>query len=186
MSERREFFRVRTLARVRLRAVSKPEAELLRRSLYARPGEAKLRFASESEESGAREWRALEAALHQISLALERIERRLEALERRAASGAGATAETAGPLEISLSAAGFAGPFGLELEPDQLVWVELDLCGSGLPPIAALARSVRASASQEQAFHFEDIHAEDRERIVQLALRLQSQMLRAERAGAGR
>jgi hypothetical protein len=185
MSERREFFRVRTLARARLRAVSKPEAELLRRSLYARPGEAKLHFASE-DESGAREWRALEAALHQISLALERIERRLEALERGAASAAGATVEIAGPLEISLSAAGFAGPFGLELEPDQLVWVELDLCGSGLPPIAALARSVRATASEEQAFHFEDIHAEDRERIVQFALRLQSQMLRAERAGAGR
>jgi hypothetical protein len=180
VSERREYFRVLALARVSLRALGKGEAERLRPSLYARPGEIASRTDERSRASGedAGELRALYDALRQISLALARIERRLERLERGARESGGPTE----PVEISLSAAGFAGPFELELEPDQLAWVELELPGSGLAPISALARPVRSTdALHPAAFHFEDIHPEDREQIVQLALRIQSQRLRAER-----
>src|SRR5262249_38858214 len=108
MSERREYFRVRALARVRLRAVDKAQAEALRHALYARAsrGSAEER----ARESEFPEQRALLDGLRQISLALERIERRLERLEL---GGAGA-ASPSEPVEISLSGAGFAGPFELE------------------------------------------------------------------------
>jgi hypothetical protein len=123
--------------------------------------------------------RALLDGLRQISLALERIERRLERLELGARNTA---ALSSAPVEISLSGAGFAGPSELELAPDQLAWVELELPGSGLAPICALARPVRGPEAEPlAAFHFEEIHAEDREQLVQLALRIQSQALRAVR-----
>jgi hypothetical protein len=178
VSERREYFRVRALARVSLRPIGKAEAERLRCALYARPAAARPASRSgDAEPTG--ELRALLEAQRQTALALERVERRLERLERLAETG---PAET---VEISLSGAGFAGPFELELDADQLVWVELELPGSGLAPISALARAVRSPAGDPGAFHFEDIHADDREQIVQLALRIQSQQLRAERE-AGR
>jgi c-di-GMP-binding flagellar brake protein YcgR len=181
MSERREYFRVRALARVRLRSVDKAQAEALRHALYAQPsrGSADER----AREGEFPEQRALLDGLRQISLALERIERRLERLEL----GAEGAASPSEPVEISLSGAGFAGPFELELEPDQLVWAELELPGSGLAKVCALARPVRgADAESMAAFHFEDIHPDDREQLVQLALRLQSQQLRASRGGAPR
>ena len=63
------------------------------------------------------------------------------------------------------------------------MWAELELPGSGLAPISALARPVRSTDAEDLcAFHFEDIHAEDREQLVQLALRIQSQGLRAQRS----
>ena len=179
MSERREYFRVRALACVRLRAVDKTEAERLRAALYARPACSILdERAARDAEPG--EERALLEGLRQISLALERIERRLERLER------GGSSHDAEPVEISLSGAGFAGPFELELAPEQLAWVELALPGSGLAPICSLARPVRGAEGDLAAFHFEEIHAEDREQLVQLALRIQSQALRAERRGEPR
>jgi len=182
VSERREYFRVRALARVSLRALGKSEAESLRCALYTRAGApSPARFATEgAREEFAGELRALLESQRQTALALERIERRLERLERGGGEG------TAAAVEISLSGAGFAGPFELELEPDQLAWAELELPGSALAPITALVRSVGSTTGEfAAAFHFEDIHPEDREQIVQLALRIQSQRLRAERE-AGR
>jgi hypothetical protein len=184
MSERREYYRVRALARVRFQPLEKAEAERLRHALYARPARSGPVLAPEARarESELAEQRALAEALRQVMHSLERIERRLDQLER-GAQGASAPAL----VEISLSGAGFAGPFELELGPDQLVHVELELPGSGLAPISALARPVRgADPERFPAFHFEDIHAEDRELIVQLALRIQSQSLRAERSGETR
>jgi hypothetical protein len=180
VSERREYFRVRALARVRLRALDKSEAESLRHALYARPPRGAIDERARDPEQAPE--RALLEGLRQISLVLERIERRLERIER----GGARPAESAEAVEISLSGAGFAGPFELELAPGQLAWVELELPGSGLAPICALARPVRGDGEHGNAFHFEAIHAEDREQLVQLALRLQSQALRAERAGEPR
>jgi hypothetical protein len=177
VSDRREYFRVRALARVRLEALDKARADALRHALYARPPRSVP--ADRAREAEAAESRALLDALRQLSLALERIERRLERIER------GDTAPDRAPeaVEISLSGAGFAGPFELELEPDQLAWVELELPGSGLAPISALARPVPCTPGEPPgAFHFEHIHPEDREQLVQLALRLQSTELRAQRS----
>jgi PilZ domain len=182
VSERREFFRVRAFARVSLRALSKVEADRLRPTIYARPGKASaLRWTDERPAdggAGAGEWHALRDVHRQLSVALERLERRIERLERATQPDVAHDA----PVEISLSGAGFAGPFHIELEPDQRVWVELELPGSGLASICALARAVgSADLERAAAFHFEDIHADDREQLVQFALRIQSQSLRAER-----
>jgi hypothetical protein len=178
MSERREYFRVRALARVRLQALDKARAEALRHALYARAPRP-LSTERAHEAGTTTEGRAVLEALRQLSLALERIERRLERIERAESS----PGDAPGTVEISLSGAGFAGPFELELAPDQLAWVELELPGSGLAPISALVRPVPCAPGEPPgAFQFEHIHPEDREQLVQLALRLQSTELRAARS----
>ena len=181
MSERREYFRVRALARVSLRPLSKVEAERLRPVIYARPGKtAPLRWSDDPDGDGSRnrDWNALLDVHRQLSLALERLERRIERLER----GARPEIERVEPVEISISGSGFAGPFQLEPDPEQLVWAEIELPGSGMAPFCALSRAVGpAETGGDVAFHFEDIHADDREQLVQLALRIQSQSLRAQR-----
>jgi hypothetical protein len=186
VSERREYFRVRALARVSLRPLAKAEAERLRPGIYARPGKTPAaRWTDERDgEDPARggAWSALADVHRQLTLALESLERRVERLER----GTRPEAERGETVEISISGSGFAGPFAPELEPDQLIWAEIELPGSGMAPICALARAVGpADAGGDAAFHFEDIHADDREQLVQLALRIQSQSLRAQRE-AGR
>lgn len=182
MSERREYFRVRALARVSLRPLSKADADRLRPGIYARPGkQPALRWTEErtgTDPVRSGEWSALADVHRQLSLAIERLEHRVEQLER----GARPDAERSEPLEISISASGFAGPFAFELEAGRLVWAELELPGSGIAAICALARCVDSSESEAAAaFEFEDIHADDREQLVQLALRIQSQRLRAQR-----
>jgi hypothetical protein len=182
VSERREYFRVRALARVSLRPLSKAEADRLRPGIYARPGKlAPLHWVDEhpgDDPVRPGEWNALLDVHRQLSLALERLERRVERLERGERPEAGRSEA----VEISISASGFAGPFALELEPDQPVWTEIELPGSGIAPICALSRPVAGTdAEYAAAFQFDDIHADDREQLVQLALRIQSQTLRAQR-----
>jgi hypothetical protein len=86
-----------------------------------------------------------------------------------------------------LSASGFSGPFSVDVTSGDLVEVQLDLWESGLPLITALAHVINVQESDDgrqiTAFSFDEILAEDQERIVQLTLRSQSQALRESRRG---
>jgi hypothetical protein len=177
--EKREYFRVPVFARVALRALDKEQETAARRHLHARSVEPARAGAADGLASP--EARGAIELLRRIALALERIERRLEQRPPAGAPDSEIVYASPGPIEISLSASGFAGRFAFDADPEQLVHVELDLWEAGLPPIVALAHRVPGEGLC--AFQFEDIHSEDRERIVQLALRTQSQALRRERSG---
>ena len=180
MNERREFCRVRVIARVRVEPLEKSDESLARARLASRRVDAAR--APRIEDAGATgEWRQLLDMVGRIAVSLERIERRLGRLESGGEDAAGAFCSA--PVEIDLSASGFAFEAALDLDADQLALVELDMPETGLPPIAALARFVAAHDGRPRAaFHFEQIHPEDLERVVQLGLRVQSQELRSRRS----
>ena len=123
--------------------------------------------------------------LKYIALSLDRIERRIDDVARQAGGMQSELLSSDAPVEVCLSAAGFAGPFGIDLPDKTLVEVQLDLGDAGVPPIWALARVVTqdTDAPDDTAFSFEEILPDDRERLVQLALRSQTQALRKERSG---
>ena len=179
MSEQREYFRIQTFARVGLRAVSPEEVELARLRLKQR--QAAAPFSSKAiEEAGLpSEHRVVLDLLERVALTLDRIDRRLDDL---------ALAEHSQPpqsIPISLSGSGFSGAFALDVSPGEMVEAQLDLWESGLPLIVVLARAIRVEESPEghliTAFSFEEIAPDDEERIVQLALRSQSYIIRENR-----
>ncbi len=185
MSRRREYFRIRCFARVGLRLLDpqdEPEARTRIRSRCVPRAFAPGAL----EESGlAGEQRLTLDLLKYIALSLDRIERRIDGALRRADED-GDLLATSGPVEIRLSAAGFAGPFGLDLPNKALVEVQLDLGDAGLPLITALAHVITPNGTEsldDTAFGFVELLPDDRERIVQLALRSQTQALREERSG---
>jgi hypothetical protein len=180
---RREYFRVPAFARVTLRALAKDQEDAERRRLHARSVEPARASAAGAEPLAAPDPRGALELLRRIALALERIERRLDRLQPPRAAAPGDGWVSPGLMEIALSGSGFAGEFEFDADPDQLVHVELDLAEAGLPPLVALVR--RVPGPGPCAFQFEEIHSEDRERIVQLALRRQSEALRRQRAGEG-
>ncbi len=181
MSERREYYRTRVMALLVVEPVAKADEPAARRRLDARRVDP-ARAPRIEDVGAASEWRQLLEGVSRMAFALERIERRLERLER--GPGGRPATLTPGPVEISLSASGLAVDVPLDLEPDDLALLEIDMPDTGLPPVAALGRYVAMGDPEApaSAFHFEQIHPEDRERIVQLGLRMQSHALRAGRA----
>jgi hypothetical protein len=178
----REYYRIRTHARVGLRVVTGPEVEPARLRVRAAHVPPVIPAGSLDESRQSPEQRATLAVLQRIWIALERIDRRVASL----AAGPGGEepwlVAPDQPLAIGLSASGFAGDFALREPTGALFEATLDLSEAGLPPIPALARLARRFAhdgGQVVAFAFEEIHEADRERVVQLALRRQSEELRA-------
>ena len=181
MSERREFRRMRLPAHVRIAPLDKEDEPEARARLAARRVD-RARTPRIEDPGATGEWRQLLDGIARMAIALERIERRLDRLDPAAPSPPDAL--VIGPTPIDLSASGFAFQASLDLDPGQLVAVELDMPETGLPPIAALARFLgpRDARAPSCAFHFEQIHPDDLERVVQLGLRMQSQELRSQRA----
>jgi hypothetical protein len=184
--ERRTYFRIRMPARVAIRPVeetSLAEARLRVRSRHVAPPIAP---GSLEETRIPPESRATLDVLQRIAITLERIDRRLDDLIL-VQNDPDAKSQIAGdPVVISLSASGFSGPFDLDLESGTAVEVTLDLTEGGIPSIPALARIVRSTRTTPQpitALRFIHILPDDRERIVQLSLRRQSQDLRERRMG---
>lgn len=184
--ERREYFRILCFARVRLRVLEPADEPSARARIRARRVPHAFTPGALEEAGLGAEQRLSLGLLKSIALSLERIERQIDRVGRPSGAADGELLPTDAPLEISLSASGFAGPFGLDLADKTLVEAQLDLGDAGLPMIAALARVV-ASPDQPSldrtAFAFEELVPDDRERIVQLALRSQTQALRDERSG---
>ena len=185
MSTRREYFRIRCYARVGLRTIDDVEESAAR-------ARVRTRSIPRAFAPGALEGQSLPSEqvltldlLKYIALSLDRIERRIDDVARQTSSAHSDQVSADAPVEICLSAAGFAGSFGLDLPDKTLVEVQLDLGDAGLPPIWALARVVTQDpgATDDTAFSFEEILPDDRERLVQLALRSQTQAIRKERSG---
>lgn len=184
----REYFRIRTHARVGLRAVAAADLERARLRVRAAHVPPVIAAGSLDESHQSPEQRATLAVLLRIWIALERIDRRLASL----AAGPGGEepwlVAPDEPVKIGLSASGFAGDFALREPSGALFEATLDLSEAGLPPIPALARLARRFAHDGRevvAFAFEEIHEADRERVVQLTLRRQSEELRAREAQDG-
>ena len=179
MRERREYLRLRILARVRLHALAGDRLEAARdrvRTHYVTPA---LACTALEDTRVTAETRAELDLLRHIAVSLVRIERRLDALASRE------PADTALPIPVSISASGFSTQVGNDLEVGTSVWVEFVLEDGSVPDIPAVATVVGRS-DEGTAFRFEEISSEDRERIIQLAIRSQSQALRAERIGEAR
>ena len=185
MSTRREYFRIRCYARVGLRIVDDVEESAARARVRTRSiPRAFAPGALEAQNLPSEQLLAL-GLLKYIALSLDRIERRIDDVARQAGGMQSELLSSDAPVEVCLSAAGFAGPFGIDLPDKTLVEVQLDLGDAGVPPIWALARVVTqdTDAPDDTAFSFEEILPDDRERLVQLALRSQTQALRKERSG---
>lgn len=176
----REYFRIDAPARVALRAVAPDEEEAARLRVRARHTPGFDPRSLEEARAGV-EQRALLDVLGRIALLLERVDRRLDELGRLWISGERGPLIGSEPVRISLSGSGFSGVVPITCSPGALFEAHLDLWESGLPLIASLARLVRVDADGGRAFAFEEILPADRERIVQLAVRRQSQALREQR-----
>ncbi|MCP4003088.1 MAG: hypothetical protein GY725_02715 [bacterium] len=172
--ERREYFRIHAFARVGFRPLAVGDLDSARRRIRARNVPAILSPGSTTEAGLSAERRIELDLLRHIALTLERIDRRMEdTLARRSATALGACKYA--PVEISLSGAGFSGPFELSIDSDELVEVDLDLWESGLPCIPAIARAVASTAEDPRinSFCFEELHPEDEDQIVRLTLQSQ-------------
>ncbi len=189
MSERREYFRIQTFARVGLRVLSSEEVEQARHRLKHRLQSAVPSSSAIDEPGLSSEHRVALDLLQHIALTLDRIDRRLDQLADGQSAG-NRIVPPQQPVAITLSGSGFSGPFSLDVSVGEAVEVQLDLWESGLPLITALARAVELEESAEghmiSAFSFEEILPEDQERIVQLTLRSQSHAIRENRMGERR
>lgn len=184
----REYFRIRAYARVGLRRVEASQLERARLRVRAQHVPPVIPTGSLDESRQSAEQRAMLSLLQRIWVSLERIDRRMALL----AGGPGAAESwllaPEEPLAIGLSASGFAGEFPLHEPTGTLFEAMLDLSEAGLPPIPTLSRLARRFAHDGRdvvAFSFEEIHEADRERVVQLALRRQSEALRGRDAHDG-
>ena len=181
----REYFRIRTHARLGLRLVAAGGLERARLRVRAQHVPPVIPAGSLDEARQSPEQRGTLAVLQRIWIALERIDRRVASL---AAGPGGDEAWLVAPDEpvlIGLSASGFAGDFALREPTGTLFEAALDLSDAGLPPIPALVRLARRfehEGRETTAFAFDEIHEADRERVVQLALRRQSEELREREA----
>jgi c-di-GMP-binding flagellar brake protein YcgR len=186
MIERREYFRIRTFARVSLRVLSEEEVEQARLRLKSCRPSAFLSSTAIDESGVLSEHRVALDLMLRIALTLDRIDRRLDEMARSGQSADGHVLSLQ-PVDITLSGSGFSGRFSLDVSPGELVGVQLDLWESGLPLIGALAHVVKLEESAEghmiTAFVFEEILPEDQERIIQLTLRSQSQAIRDNKRG---
>ncbi|MFQ5513536.1 MAG: hypothetical protein ACE5FG_03800 [Myxococcota bacterium] len=179
-AERREYFRISTFARVTLRALDDRELEGLRQRLRAKRVPSVLSPLSFDERRHSPENRPLVELLQHIALALERIDEKLDVLTRVEQARSGAPAPEG--LEIVLSGSGFSGAFGLKTEPGDPFEARIDLWDSGVPLILAIARVAHVQIDDDgrpiTAFGFEEILSDDRERIIQFAMRNQTQTIR--------
>lgn len=179
MRERRAYLRFRAPIRLRVRRLSETSEEVaLRRVRGRRRSLAPMLPGSDDARSAVEAQPVLEI-LREISATLERIEDRLSDPSERE------EARVSEP-EISLSASGIAIPLGL-FDPAKgaLVELELELPDDGIPRIRALARVVRSFPARGRRFtalSFDGISGEDRERLVQVALRRDFAELRERRA----
>lgn len=184
--DRREFFRIRTLARVGLRPLGGDELEGARLRIAARAQPARFAIGMGGDDlRPPPESYAVLHLLQQILFALERANRRLDDLLAYQVSGSVRSALLGESLMISLSGSGFAGSFAYELRTGERVEVELELPESGLPILPCLARVVHAQKEEGKrtyaALYFEALSPEDRERIVQFCIQTQSRELAARR-----
>ncbi len=189
MREKREYYRVRVFARVGTRVLAPKKVEEVKHHIRSRHLPIGFTPSVVNDSRLTTENRVVLDLLRNIATSLERIERHLE-------GSAGATGErgsssrmTYQSTEITLSGSGLFGAFELDLQPDDLVELELELLDTGIPMIPALARVVGPSnegGCPGTAFKFEEIHQDNREHIVQLTLRRQSEALREQKAGEGR
>ncbi len=186
--ERREFFRVEIPARVRLRAVSGDEVESARTRIRTRQVPAAFAPGALEENRIGSEHRLTIGLLRGIALSLERMERSLAELAERGVGSSGLPEGRRDPVPLSLSGSGFSGPLAFELVPGSVAEVEIDLLDAGYPLIRALAEQTRGPDIESDpafaAFRFVEIPDDDRERIVQLALRIDRQSLQRNRSGA--
>jgi hypothetical protein len=181
----REYFRVAVPARVALRVLRPGEEQSARLRVRLRHFPLPGGFSPPDEPRTSGETSLQLELLQRIAVTLARIEQKLEELARARIDGDPAPLCWTQPLEISVSACGFAGRFELAAAPGALVESYLDLGDAGLPPIPALARLVELDrgGSGVAALTFEELAPQDRERLVQLALRTQSEALRVGRGG---
>ena len=186
MKERRTYFRIKTPARVAIRPLGEGSIEEARLRVRARHVVPPVAPGSLEETRFSAESRAMLDVLQRVAVTLDRMDQRLEDFIRAHRDADVPSLIPGDPVVISLSASGFSGPFDLDLESGSPVEVTLDLCEGGLPTIPALARIVRSTDDAHRettALRFIDILPDDRERIVQLSLRRQSQSLREQRIG---
>ncbi len=185
MTQRREYFRIRTFARVGLRVLSPEVVEQARLRLKQRHPAPAVSPSTVDESGLSSEHRAALDMLRRIALTLDRIDRRLDEIVHSRRQDEPVPLVPTEALAITLSGSGFSGPFSLDVSPGELVEVHLDLWDSGLPLITALASAVKIYESEDgrmiTAFSFEEILPEDQQRIVQLTLRSQSNGIRESR-----
>ncbi len=186
--ERREYYRIPAFARVALRRLRPEEYDCARRrvrGLYVPPALG----SGAADEAGLSLERRLELELlRRIAMTLDRIDRRLDDALTPPNVMTPSCVGAPEPMEIRISGSGFAGPIAIDVQPGELVEVDLDLWESGLPRIRAIAETVDADEPDPRikAFRFEELHPEDQERIVRLTLRSQSQELREQRTEEAR
>jgi hypothetical protein len=186
MSERRDYYRVRTFARVGIREIDPERAETVRLQIQTRstPGvHAPGPFEDPRLEI---EQKATLELLQRISYSLDRIEHRLEDILLQQRGGETWFPVASHPVEVSLSGSGLSGCFEPSLPVGALAEVTLDIWGASLPLIYALARVVNSQESDKgtlTAVSFEEITPEDLERIVQFTIRSQNRGLRGRNRG---
>lgn len=184
MSERREYYRIRTLARVGLRSVVPGKEEEARLRVKAHHTPPAIAPGTSDESRVPAEYRSMLELAQRVAFSLERIERRIDALARERTGGHPDLLLPLHSTAITLSGSGFSGAFDLELAPGTLIEATLDLWDAGLPLIPCLARVMGTRRNGDEvlaAMNFEELISEDRERIIRLTIRSQSQALRHER-----
>ncbi|MFQ5696677.1 MAG: hypothetical protein ACE5IL_00130 [Myxococcota bacterium] len=179
MRERRAHLRFCAPIRLRVRQVGEASREEALQRVRGRRVPLAPALAGPDDGSSGTDARLVLGLLQQIAATLERIETRLSHDGER---GEPLTCER----EIRLSASGLAIPRDrFEADLGDLVEVELELPEDGIPRIRALARGVRSfhrGGRPWTALSFEELGAEDRERLVQVALRRDLAELRERRA----
>lgn len=186
MSERRDFYRVRTFARVGLREIDPDRAETVRLQIRARSTPGALSPGPFEDSRLEVEQKATIELLQRISYSMDRIEHRLEDILLHQRGGETWFPIASHPVEISLSGSGLSGCFEPTLPTGVLAEVTLDIWGAGLPLIYALARVVNTQEAEKgtvTALNFEELTPEDLERIVQFTIRSQSRDLRGRSTG---
>ena len=176
-SERRQAFRINTIARVCLRPIAEDAVDTARLRVLAL-SVPELIGTRTLDDTRVHDERAQLELLQRIAFSLDRVNRRIADLEqRRGVAGVDRFSE---PLQISLSASGMSGPFDLREEPGSLVEVTLDLMDVGLPLIPGVASVVRGGdlPPKTTALRFEELTQDDRERLFRFAIRMQRHSLR--------
>ena len=120
--------------------------------------------------------------MQRVAFSLDRIDRRLH--ETPSPPGPRDQPVSERPFPITLSGSGFAAPLLIDVPAGMCVDATLDLWEMGMPLIPCVARVLGPDPVRPPkviAMRFEEILPEDRERLVRLSLRCQSQALREDR-----
>ena len=183
-SDRREYFRIQTHARVSLRVLLPEELEEARARARSPRLPAVLASGGVEERGMSPEGRSILELLRPIALTLERMDRRMNGLVTRDSAVERIEPQLA---SISLSASGSAMASETDFKPGTLVAAELELRETGLSAISVVARVLETRAGEDgeerTSFHFTDILEEDREKIIRFGLKHQTKELRQERLG---